>query len=70
MKLSKTQLSFLEGLEAGRRFLTGKTDILNRTANRLDGLGLVTWKAGHTFGGTWDITDAGRAALKDTTHAE
>ena len=39
-----------------------------RAADELVEMGLVEWRQGRDYG-RW-LTDAGRAALKDTTHAE
>lgn len=44
----------------------------NRVAVALERKGLVDWRPGYLFGGTWHITHAGREALssqmKDTNH--
>lgn len=62
-KLSAAQIKLLGQLESGERFCNARTDILNRTANILDAKGLAIWVSAHYFGGTWRITDAGRAAI-------
>lgn len=63
-KLTKAQCSFLDGLVTGQRFLTGKSSIMSPTANALRKHGLVDWKPGHSWGGSWYVTNAGRAALQ------
>ena len=58
MKLTKAQRLFLSLI------LTNTMNELSRTSDALEARGLIFWQPNRRTGGSWFITDAGRAALE------
>jgi len=63
VKLTKRMRALLAKIAAGERHTPERSSITNPTASALSRRGLLKWKSASWFGGSYEITDAGRTAL-------